>query len=181
MDTLIKTAPFDSRSVRTVGEVAHFRGRLLSWGAPDAFGDSIAAGAVKGTADGIPLLWQGSSDNVVGHVPRVTSDKAGLLVDAEIVLGTQRGKEAASLIRSGAIRHLGACLTILPGGASYSSGVRTITRAELVAVSLSTFPQQDDAQIMEMRHRSRIEYVDLDMVAEVRREVANWRRLAGML
>jgi len=179
MDTLVKTARLDALSVRSVGEFAHFRGRLIVWDVRDERGDAFERGSFDlGAQDAPPLLWGDSGDDVIGLVPRVSEDAIGLTVDGKIVLATKRGREAVALIKQRAVKHLGAVIAIPPGGAVRDGTGLRITRAELRAVSLSVFSQQQGAELMQMRGRTRIETVDLDELAEWRAQNAKLRQLA---
>ena len=107
---------------------------------PGAFARAVAAGP-----DRLPLLWQHAPATPIGRVERIAEDARGLRVIGRIATGSAAGREAAALLREGAV-----------GGLSFGYRVRTadhggrhrqLTDLDLVEVSLVTLPMQPAARV----------------------------------
>lgn len=84
----------------------------------------------------LPLLWNHEPGNVLGSVRTITADDAGLRVRAKLNLDVQRAREARSLLLAGDLSGLSIGFRRRKDEAR-AGGVRHITAAELVEVSLT--------------------------------------------
>lgn len=106
---------------------------------PGAFARAVAAGPGR-----VPLLWQHEAARPIGRVERIAEDARGLRVIGRLNERSAQGREAAVLLRDGAI-----------GGLSFGYRVkgrrqgtnRELTDLDLVEVSLVTFPMQPAARV----------------------------------
>ena len=106
---------------------------------PGAFARAVAAGPAR-----VPLLWQHEPDRPIGRIERIAEDGRGLRVIARLAEGSAAGRDAAALLRDGAV-----------GGLSFGYRVkgkrdgphRELTDLDLVEVSLVTFPMQPAARV----------------------------------
>jgi HK97 family phage prohead protease len=106
---------------------------------PGAFASAIAGGPGK-----VPLLWQHDAARPIGRIESIAEDARGLRVIGRLSAGSTAGREAAALLRDGAI-----------GGLSFGYRVRgsvagtnrELTDLELVEVSIVTFPMQPKARV----------------------------------
>ena len=104
-----------------------------------AFARAVAAGPA-----GVPLLWQHDAGTPIGRIEGLAEDKRGLRVIGRLSERSAAGREAAALLRDGAV-----------GGLSFGYRVRTrnhgtnreLTDLDLVEVSLVTFPMQPAARV----------------------------------
>ena len=107
---------------------------------PGAFARAVAAGPA-----GVPLLWQHQAGQPIGRIESIAEDARGLRVIARLSDTSATGREAAALLRDGAVR-----------GLSFGYRVREATRGlhrelrdlDLVEVSLVTFPMQPKATVL---------------------------------
>lgn len=114
--------------------------------AQGAFADSLAAIAGKGRP--VPILWQHRSGEPIGAWSNLKEDDRGLWGDGQILL-------AAGALEQRAYQHMKAkTVTGLSIGywvreSSYDekTGIRTLTKLDLVEISLVTFPANDDARV----------------------------------
>jgi HK97 family phage prohead protease len=115
------------------------------FGRPDKGGDVVVKGAFAGAAAPVPLLWQHKQDEPIGFVERLSEDGRGLRITACIVDGG-RGREAAALVKAGAIDGLSFGYRVK--AASPTRNGRRLERLELVEISLVTFPMQGEARVL---------------------------------
>lgn len=86
----------------------------------------------------------------IGKPSRLWEQADGLYLESRIV-DTQAGNEALALVRDGVVS--GLSIGFRPVKADTSTdGVRTITEAALLEVSLTAFPAYDGAQVTSVRH-----------------------------
>ena len=104
-----------------------------------AFARAVAAGPGR-----VPLLWQHQPGRPVGRIEAIAEDARGLRVIGRLSEASGAGREAAALLRDGAI-----------GGLSFGYAVRgkrdgtnrELIDLDLVEVSLVTFPMQPAARV----------------------------------
>ncbi len=110
--------------------------------------DRIEPGAFTQTLkglDSVPMLWQHFSDEPIGVWEGLSEDKRGLVVKGHINLDTQRGREARSLVKQGAVR--GLSIGYIPRDFKYEDDVRVLKVVDLLEVSLATFPMNPEARV----------------------------------
>ncbi|WP_341756694.1 MULTISPECIES: phage major capsid protein [unclassified Candidatus Tisiphia] len=113
----------------------------------DQQNDLIAKGAFA-SADhsSIKFLWQHDWQQPIGVIKSLTEDDYGLKVEAIINNKIEKGKEAIELVRQGAVDSLSVGFNIKQ--ANYNNlNQRIITEAELIEVSIVTFPANYHAKI----------------------------------
>lgn len=106
---------------------------------PGAFARAVAAGPGR-----VPLLWQHEAGRPIGRIERLAEDARGLRVIGSLSARSAAGREAAALLKDGAI-----------GGLSFGYRVRAgregqpreLTDLELIEVSLVTMPMQPAARV----------------------------------
>lgn len=180
MEMLLKTfrAKIDAKSISDDGEYATFKGYASTFGNEDSYGDVIERGAFTKTASeangSLPMLWQHDTDEVIGTYPAMAENQQGLEVEGQIVLATQRGREAYALLKAGAIKSMSIGFTIPDGKADYDQEqqVRRIREVRLWEISLVTFPANAKAAITQVKRR---EAVGDDMVERLRKEIDELR------
>lgn len=107
---------------------------------PGAFARAVAAGPGH-----VPLLWQHRPDRPIGRIETLAEDGHGLRVVARLSAASAAGREAAALLRDGAL-----------GGLSFGYRVRgqdqrtnrELTDLDLVEVSLVACPMQPAARVI---------------------------------
>lgn len=90
------------------GGILHIKAYGLAFGNIDSWGDIIMPGAVDDflkseDADRMALCWQHSRQTVIGKITAKGADDYGMWIEADI-LPTTAGKDAAILIKSGAVK-----------------------------------------------------------------------------
>ncbi|WP_236045267.1 HK97 family phage prohead protease [Pseudooceanicola endophyticus] len=151
-------------------------GYASRFGACDQGGDIVQAGAYKSSlarlmAEGrrVKMLWQHDPAQPIGIWDEIREDATGLWVKGRLLEGVARGREAAELIRAGAIDGLSIGYRT-KRSAKDDGGRRLLTELELWEVSLVTFPMLPSA---------RVAAKGFDPLEEPLRELAAALRAAG--
>ena len=110
-----------------------------------AFTESLANCCAKGQMPA--MLWQHRSGEVCGAYTSIKEDHAGLLVEGQLCLDTQRGAEAYALMKMKALNGLSIGFQAREDSYDQKTGVRTIKKGDLWEVSLVTFPMNDQARV----------------------------------
>jgi HK97 family phage prohead protease len=114
--------------------------------APGAFTESLAELAAKERT--VPVLWQHRQDQPIGVYEEITEDETGLLVKGRLLIDeVAQAKEAHALMKAGAVTGLSIGYWVRESSFDEKTGVRTLTKLDLVEVSLVTFPANDDARV----------------------------------
>lgn len=117
------------------------------FGVPDTGGDVVLAGAFRGAAKGVPLLWQHDAKEPIGFVESLGEDARGLRIVARVV-ASGRGEQAVQLLRAGAIDGLSFGYRVKASRPDWVRGVRQLASLDLIEVSLVTFPMQPLARVL---------------------------------
>lgn len=116
---------------------------------PDRGRDVVRKGAFAG-AGAVPLLWQHDAGRPVGVVERAEEDGRGLRISARLADGSEGAREAASLLRAGALCGLSFGYRVKRARADRARGLRELLAVELIEVSLVTFPMQPLARVFSL-------------------------------
>lgn|SRR6266487_201525 len=101
------------------------------------------------------MLWNHDVDEPIGGWFSLKEDTYGLLGAGQINLETQRGAEAYSLIKQGAISQFSIGYDVLPGGYSYTKdGVRELSKLRLWECSPVTFAMNDEALLVSVKGKN---------------------------
>jgi HK97 family phage prohead protease len=114
--------------------------------APGAFTESLAELAGKGRT--VPVLWQHRQDQPIGIYLEIAEDETGLLVKGKLLIDkVAQAAEAHALMKAGAVTGLSIGYWVRESSYDEKTGIRTLTKLDLVEVSLVTFPANDDARV----------------------------------
>ena len=145
------TRPLADVAVAENGSV--ISGYASLFGAVDQGGDVVEPGAYSASlqrlrAEGgsIKLLWQHDPSEPIGVWDEVREDARGLWVKGRILPDVARGREAAALIRAGAIDGLSIGYKTLRATKD-AQGRRRLAELELWEVSIVTFPMLREARL----------------------------------
>lgn len=155
-----------------------FTGYAAIFDVEDLQGDIIERGAFKRTLDhsggSVPILWQHRSEEPIGVGLEAKEDSNGLYVKGHINLDVQRGKEAHSLLKQGAIK--GLSIGYDPIKKDYKDGVRHLKEIKIYEYSPVTFPAQPLANVLDVKEKSLIFSESYDIISrywEVEQAVCN--------
>lgn len=133
---------------------------------PDLVGDIIEKGAFSAALEEhsrnrtLPaLLWNHDTHEPIGTWLSFVEDSHGLLGTGRLTLETRRGKEAAALMKQGALA-MSIGFSIAQGGSETRGGIRYINRiGRLAEISLVALPANPAAKILsKSRPRTPREY-----------------------
>lgn len=120
--------------------------------APGAFTDSLAATAAAGRT--IPVLWQHDMRAPIGVYTSVTEDHVGLKVAGQLAVPqVQQANEALALMKMRAITDMSIGYYTRAASTDEKTGISTLTKLDLVEVSLVTLGACPTAQISAVKAR----------------------------
>ena len=132
-----------------VGDDLTIEGYASLFGAQDRGNDTVAKGAYAvslASGRAVKMLWQHDPAQPIGVWSEVREDTKGLYVKGRLLNDVARAKEAAALIRAGAIDGLSIGYRTLRATKTDGGG-RLLTELELWEVSLVTFPMLPSARV----------------------------------
>lgn len=155
METKHLDVSFEVKSINDDGTV---EGYGSVFGVKDSYSDIIQKGAFENsikthqTGKSMPaLLWQHDSSQPIGVWTEMSEDDNGLKVKGRLAMDTEKGKEAYSLLKMGAIS--GLSIGYITNAYLYDekTDVRTLTDVDLWEVSLVTFPSNTKARVTHVK------------------------------
>lgn len=159
--------------LKATGDTGTFEGYGSVFNITDKGGDIVVPGAFTETlsaaksAGRLPaMLWQHNQREPIGVYTEMEEDSIGLRVKGKLALKTSRGAEAYELMKMGALSGLSIGFRVRDDSWDRVTGVRTIKKADLVELSLVTFPMNDASRVSAVKT---IE--DLETLAEIERHL----------
>ncbi len=123
-----------------------FAGYAAVFDAVDRGGDVVRGGAFGALVGrSVPLLWQHRVDQPVGFVETLGEDARGLRVVGRVSERTAAGREAAAMLRSGALDGLSFGYRVRQ---ARGDRPRELVALDLVEVSLVRVPMQPLARVL---------------------------------
>lgn len=140
--------------IKADGDTGSFEGYGSVFNITDRGGDIVLPGAFAETlsaqkgAGRLPaMLWQHRQAEPIGVYTEMEEDSVGLKVKGKLALKTARGAEAYELIKMGALSGLSIGYRVRDDSYDRVTGVRSIKKADLVELSLVTFPMNDASRV----------------------------------
>ncbi len=135
------------------GQVGRLRGYASRFGEADQSGDIVIAGAFDASLErltkagrSVKFLWQHDPVRPIGVWTQVMENKTGLWVAGEVLTELSLGREAAVLMRAGAIDGLSIGYRVVRAEPNRETGGRRLLEIDLWEVSLVTFPMLPTAR-----------------------------------
>jgi len=143
-------------SLREIEEDGAFAGYASVFDIIDNHNDIIVKGAFKNSLkskkiEDIKLLWQHRSDEPIGVFTKIREDEKGLYVEGKLLLDVQRGQEAYTLLKSGAMDGLSIGYSVVDFEIDALTGNRILKELDLWEVSLVTFPANSAANVTSVK------------------------------
>lgn len=138
-------------------KVARIKGYASVFGKVDWYDDIVQRGAFSKTLAERPkvkVLWQHNPDCPIGKPVAMSEDDYGLAVEFDLNLEVEKGREAYSLLKQGAIDGLSIGFETIKDSMDRSTGLRTIEEVRLWEFSVVTFQAQEAAMAMDVRSMS---------------------------
>jgi HK97 family phage prohead protease len=141
--------------VKDVGDDGKFTGYGSVFGVVDTYQEVVAKGAfkeslreIKAKGRPIPVLWQHRSDTPIGIWEKLAEDEKGLYGEGKLLAdAVSQAKEAHALLKAGAVTGLSIGYWVRNSSYDEKTGIRTLTKLDLVEISLVTFPANDAARV----------------------------------
>ena len=123
-----------------------FAGYAAIFNRIDKGGDIIRPGAFGALAEGqsLPLLWQHSPAQRIGHIDHAREDRRGLRVMGHVSTATRAGRTAAAMLSGGEVKGLSFGYRVRQAAGQKP---RELHALDVVEVSLVTFPMQPLARV----------------------------------
>lgn len=139
--------------VKATGEQGQITAYASTFGNVDLDGDVVEPGAfartIEHTGGVVPMLWQHDPWEPIGVTSSMAEDGKGLVIEAQLNLDTQRGREAFSLLKQGAMRGLSIGYRTISD--EWQGMVRRLREVALVEISAVTFPANPEARLVDAK------------------------------
>lgn len=139
--------------IKELEDTGQFTGYASVFGNVDYQGEVVEKGAFKRTLDHssgrVPILWQHDPGEPIGVGTSMLEDDYGLYVEGKINMDTQRGREAHSLLRQGALKGLSIGYDVIKD--TIMEGKRFLKEVRLHEYSLVTFAANNLAQVQTIK------------------------------
>lgn len=150
----MKTRGFELK-VKAVNEDGTFSGYGSVFGVEDSYGEIVAKGAfadslkeIEAKGRPVPVLWQHRSAEPLGIYTQLKEDDTGLYVEGRLLIESlPRAKEAHALMQVGAVSGLSIGYLVRQSSYDEKTNIRTLTKVDLMEISIVTFPANDEARI----------------------------------
>lgn len=118
--------------------------------APGAFADTLAEHKRQGRLP--PMLWQHDTSEPIGAWREMREDHRGLYVRGSLFIDDiPKARQAHKLMRENVVTGLSIGFRAVSSRRDEKSGVRILTKIDLLEVSMVTFPALDSARIASIK------------------------------
>lgn len=150
----LKVRDFDFE-VKGVQDDGSFNGYGSVFGVVDSYQEVVAKGAfteslgeLQAKGRPVPVLWQHRSSEPIGAWNNLKEDDHGLWGDGKILLEAgAMEKRAYEHMKARTVTGLSIGYWVRESSYDEKTGIRTLTKLDLVEISLVTFPANDDARV----------------------------------
>lgn len=160
--------------LKSQGETGIVKGYGSVFGVKDSYGDIVDKGAfarsIAEQKNSPAMLWQHRDSEPIGVWTQLAEDDHGLVLQGQLALATQRGKDAYELIKMGAIN--GLSIGYIPKVTEKDEETQTCTikDLDLWEISLVTFPANEEARVTSLKNTNINQVTDIRSAERVLRE-----------
>lgn len=147
----MKTKDFPVQ-IKDLSDEGTFEGYGSVFGNRDSYGDKVMPGAFVGSlakhkreGSKVLMLWQHNPDEPIGVWDDLAEDAKGLWGKGQIIMETQRGREAHALMKRGAIQGLSIGYRVLKS--EPDGGDILLKELDLLEISPVSFPANRRARV----------------------------------
>ncbi len=156
--------------IKDVNESGVFEGHAAAFNNEDLGGDIITPGAFSKTMQensSVPILWGHMAREVIGVNKLMSEDAKGLKVTGQLALDVQRGREAYSLMKMGAVKGLsiGYDPIVIDYSRMEKDGVRILKEVKLWEYSVTPFPMNPEATVTTVKTMADLEQLLNELIA----------------
>lgn len=150
----LKVRDFDFE-IKAVNDDGSFNGYGSVWDVVDSYQEVVAKGAfteslaeIQAKGRPVPVLWQHRSSEPIGAWSNLREDDHGLWGDGQILLDAgAMEKRAYAHMKARTVTGLSIGYWVRESSFDEKTNIRTLTKLDLVEISLVTFPANDDARV----------------------------------
>lgn len=150
----LKVRDFDFE-VKAVTEDGKFNGYGSVFGVVDSYQEVVAKGAfvdslaeIQAKGRPVPVLWQHRASEPIGAWSNLKEDDHGLFGDGQILLDAgEMEKRAYAHMKARTVTGLSIGYWVRESTYDEKTGIRTLTKLDLVEISLVTFPANDESRV----------------------------------
>lgn len=118
--------------------------------APGAFADTLAEHKMNNRLP--PMLWQHDTKEPIGAWREMFEDKRGLYVRGELFIDDiPKARQAHKLLRENVVTGLSIGFRTVTSAFNPKTGERTLTKIDLLEVSMVTFPALESARVSSVK------------------------------
>jgi len=141
--------------IKNIDETGSFTGYASIFDVVDSHNDVVAQGAFKNIKKyekgDVKLLWQHRPDEPIGVIENIKEDGKGLHIEGKLLLEVRQGKEAYTLLKSGAMKGLSIGYNVNDYDIDRKTNIRNLKSVDLWEISLVTFPANGHASITSIK------------------------------
>ena len=115
----------------------------------DSYGDMILPGAFEETIakrDQVPMLFNHWMDNLIGKATSLKEDDIGLKFNGRLTPGATMANDVYQHMKAGALDGVSIGYRVQPGGADMDGKIRTLSRVDLMEISMVISPANKSAR-----------------------------------
>lgn len=120
---------------------------------PGAFAESLVTWQQKGRLPAM-LFGHQAGELPVGTYQKITENPAGLWLEGNLAIDTQKGGDLHKLMKIGAISGLSIGFRTRDDAYDQVTGIRTIKKADLYEISIVNMPMNDSARVVSVKGMS---------------------------
>ncbi len=149
---------------KDIDDTGRFEGFASTYGNIDRGNDIVASGAFTASLKARPIekvkmLLHHDTRNPIGVWESAKSTKEGLFVTGQLVLETQAGAETYALLKRGILDAMSIGFRTVEDSWNRDKDIRTINKADLMEISIVTFPMNESATINAVKAANNIKTI----------------------
>jgi hypothetical protein len=136
----------------------------------DSYGDTVLPGAFAdsiGKRDAVPMLFNHWMDNLIGRAANLKEDDIGLKFQGRLTPGATMADDVYKHMKAGALDGVSIGFRIQPGGADMDGKVRTLSRLDLMEISMVISPANKSARANLTSLKSDFDPEEMESLADV--------------
>jgi len=135
----------------------------------DSYGDTIIPGAFADSIakkDQVPMLFNHWMDNLIGRATDLKEDDVGLKFTGRLTPGASMATDVYQHMKAGALDGVSIGYRVQPGGADMDGKIRTLSRIDLLEISMVISPANKSARANLSSLKASIDLQKLESLAD---------------
>ncbi|HWT37277.1 MAG TPA: HK97 family phage prohead protease [Paraburkholderia sp.] len=149
----------------------------------DSYGDIMLPGAFEESIarkDAVPMLFNHWMDNLIGKAANLKEDEIGLKFNGRLTPGASMSTDVYQHMKAGALDGVSIGYRVQPGGADMDGKVRTLSRVDLLEISMVISPANKSARANLGSLKSDLDPDEMKSLADAEawlRDANGWSRI----